>query len=99
MEGELVVSGPLGRGRVFVSGSVTPESAAGANAPHGLADALKALTAARYGRTEKLDSNVDDAVATAIRDHQAATVGALDGVGMGPQLHALGRRSRRKVWA
>lgn len=66
-EGELVVNGPLGRGRVFASGSVTTESASGPNAPHGLADALKTLTSARYGRNEKLDSNADDAIATAMR--------------------------------
>ena len=38
-----------------------------AGAPHGLADALKTLTVARYGRIEKFDSNADDAIATAIR--------------------------------
>jgi hypothetical protein len=66
LEGELVVSGPLGRGRAIVSGSATTESASAANVPHGLADALKTLTAARYGRTEKTD-DLDDAIATAIR--------------------------------
>lgn len=67
LEGELVVSGPLGRGRAFVSGAVTTETAAIAAAPHGLSDALKTLTVARYGRTETFDSNADDAIATAIR--------------------------------
>ena len=67
VEGELVVSGPLGRGRIFASGSATGESASLDGAPHGLSDALKTLTAARYGRTERLDSNVDEAIATAIR--------------------------------
>ena len=38
-----------------------------AGAPHGLADALKTLTVARYGRSEKFDSTADDAIATAIR--------------------------------
>ena len=66
-EGELPVSGPFGRGRAFASGAVTTETASLANAPHGLADALKTLTVARYGRTEKFDSNADEAIATAIR--------------------------------
>jgi hypothetical protein len=67
LEGELVVSGRFGRGRAFVSGAVTTETAAIAKTPHGLADALKTLTMARYGRTEKFDSNADEAIATAIR--------------------------------
>jgi hypothetical protein len=66
VDGVLVVSGPFGRGRAFVSGSVTAESASGAGAPHGLADALRTLTAARYGRTEML-GDADDAIAAAIR--------------------------------
>ena len=67
LEGELIVSRGLGRGRAFVSGAVTTETAAIAAAPHGLSEALKTLTMARYGRTEKFDTNADDAVATAIR--------------------------------
>lgn len=67
LDGELVVSGPFGRGRIFASGCVTTESASSASAPHGLADALKAFTVARYGRQEKLGSDLDDAVETAIR--------------------------------
>jgi hypothetical protein len=67
VDGELAVSGALGRVRVFVSGAVTTESASPSAAPHGLADALKTLTTARYGRSEKLDSSADDAVAAAIR--------------------------------
>ena len=67
IEGELAVSGPLGRGRAFASGAVTTETASLAGAPHGLADALKTLTVARYGRSERLDSNADEAIATAIR--------------------------------
>jgi hypothetical protein len=68
VDGELVVSGPFGRGRIFASGAVTTESAAAApSAPHGLSDALKALTASRYGRVEKLGPDLDDAVETAIR--------------------------------
>ena len=67
LEGELVVSRSFGRGRAFVSGAVTTETAAIAKAPHGLSEALKTLTVARYGRTEKFDANADEAVATAIR--------------------------------
>ena len=67
IEGELAVTGPLGRGRAFASGAVTTETASMAGAPPGLADALKTFTVARYGRTERFDSNADDAIATAIR--------------------------------
>ena len=52
---------------VLVSGSATPESAASRMRRPGLADALSALTVARYGRVEKIDSMRDEAVATAIR--------------------------------
>ena len=38
-----------------------------ADAPAGLADALRTLTVARYGRIEKFDSMADEAVQTAIR--------------------------------
>jgi hypothetical protein len=65
-EGVLVIK-PFGRGEVFVSGSATTETTNLAAAPVGLSDALKALTTARYGRTEKFDSTADDAVETAIR--------------------------------
>jgi hypothetical protein len=65
-EGVIVIK-PFGRGEVFVSGSATTESTSHAAAPAGLSDALKTLTVARYGRTEKFDSNADDAVETAIR--------------------------------
>ena len=65
-EGQLRVSS-FGRAPMFVSGSATAESVCGADAPHGLADALRTLTVARYGRVEKIDSNADDAVAAAIR--------------------------------
>ena len=98
LEGELAVSGPLGRGRAFVSGSATTESAAAANAPHGLADALKTLTAARYGRTEKID-DVDDAIATAMRvtkqQQSAHSLPAEWGRNFSKSVVDL----RRKVWA
>jgi hypothetical protein len=63
LEGQLAVSS-FGRAPVFVSGSVTPESA---GATPGLGDALRTLTIARYGRAEKIDSMADEAVATAVR--------------------------------
>lgn len=65
-DGELLVSRGLGRSKALVSGSVTPESAPESAAP-GLADALRALTIARYGRVEEIGSTCDEAVATAIR--------------------------------
>ena len=66
VDGQLQVSS-FGRTPVFVSGSATPESATGASAPHGLSDALRTLTVARYGRIEKIDANADEAVETAMR--------------------------------
>ena len=76
VEGELLASGSLGRVKVLVSGSATTETAgSSSSAPHGLSDALQTLTVARYGRLEKLDSNADDAIVTAIRitkDQQSA---------------------------
>jgi hypothetical protein len=98
VEGELAVSGPLGRGRAFVSGSVTAETAARAGAPHGLADALRTLTAARYGRTEKI-GDADDAIATAIRvtkqQQSAHSLPAEWGRNFTKSVVDL----RRKVWA
>ena len=99
VDGELVVSGPLGRGRVFASGCVTAESAATAAAPHGLADALRALTAARYGRVEQFGSNLDDAMETAIRvtkqQQSAHSLPAEWGRNFTKSVVDL----RRKVWA
>ena len=98
VEGELVVSGPLGRGRAFVSGAVTSETASVAGAPHGLADALKTLTTARYGRTEKID-DLDDAVATAVRvTKQQRSVHSLPSE-WGRNFSKSVVDLRRKVWA
>lgn len=98
VEGELVVSGPFGRGRAFVSGSATPESESVSSAPHGLADALRTLTTARYGRTEKA-GDLDDAVATAIRvtkqQQSAHSLPAEWGRNFSKSVVDL----RRKVWA
>ena len=99
VDGELVVSGPLGRGRVFASGAATTETASLAAAPHGLSDALKSLTMARYGRVEKLGSDLDDAVEAAIRvtKHQqsAHSLPAEWGRNFTKSVVDL----RRKVWA
>jgi hypothetical protein len=66
LDGVLVVHA-FGRGDVYVSGAATTESAGYAGAPAGLSDALKTLTVARYGRTEKFDSMADEAIQTALR--------------------------------
>ena len=62
VDGVLLVGGGMGRTPMYVSGSVTTESAADPT----LADALKTLTVARYGRDGKL-TDADEAVATAVR--------------------------------
>jgi hypothetical protein len=62
VDGQLLVSGGMGRAKMYVSGSVTAQSAADPI----LADALKTLTVARYGRDEKF-TDADEAVAAAIR--------------------------------
>jgi len=66
LDGVLAVRS-FGRGDVYVSGAATPESSAFANAPAGLADALRTLTVSLYGRTEKFDSMADEAIQTAMR--------------------------------
>ncbi|HEX8027748.1 MAG TPA: hypothetical protein VF491_04760 [Vicinamibacterales bacterium] len=63
VDGVLVVKS-LGRPDMWVSGASTAQSA---NAASGMPDALKALTAARFGRGEKFDSTVDEAIETAKR--------------------------------
>jgi len=62
-DGVLVIRA-FGRGDVFVSGGATAESAASIAA---LSDALRTLTIARYGRTETLGSDADDAIESAKR--------------------------------
>ena len=54
--------GAMGRGKSYVCGSVTAQSATDPT----LAEALKVLTVARYGRSETI-GDADDAVQTAIR--------------------------------
>jgi len=63
VDGVLVVRS-FGKGEVFVSGGATTEST---QRVPGLSDALKALTAGRYGREEKFSSMCDEALQTAIR--------------------------------
>ena len=98
VDGELVVSGPLGRGRAFVSGSATSESVAVAGAPHGLSDAIRTLTAALYGRTETT-GDLDDAIAAAVRvtrqQRSAHSLPAEWGRNFSKSVVDL----RRKVWA
>lgn len=62
VDGALAVGRGMGRGQMYVSGSVTAESATDPT----LAEALKTLTVARYGR-DGIFTDADDAVATAIR--------------------------------
>ncbi len=62
VDGALLVGRGMGRARMYVSGSVTAESATDPT----LAEALKTLTVSRYGRDGKF-TDADDAVATAIR--------------------------------
>ncbi len=62
VDGALLVGRGMGRAQIYVSGSVTAESATDPT----LAEALKTLTVSRYGRDGKF-TDADDAVATAIR--------------------------------
>lgn len=68
-EGQLLVRGLLGRPGAFVSGSVTAQSVNNSESARtqGLADALRTLTVARYGRNGKADSDSDEAMNAAIR--------------------------------
>lgn len=64
VDGQLLVTGWLGRGGALVSGSATPQNVGDAN----LASSLLALSRARYGRAGgKLDRNaLDEALETAM---------------------------------
>jgi hypothetical protein len=68
-DGQLLIKGLLGRPGAFVSGSVTAQSVSNAETARtqGLADALRALTVARYGRAGKATADADDAMNAAIR--------------------------------
>jgi hypothetical protein len=94
VDGALLVGRGMGRDKMYVSGSVTAESATDST----LADALKAMTIARYGRDGQRP-DMDDAVATAIRvTKQQQSAHSL----VSEWIAAMGRRvtgARRKVWA
>jgi hypothetical protein len=63
VDGQIRVTGLLGRGGAFVSGSATPQTVGDAN----LASSLTTLSRARYGRTASFDSGtLDEALDTAI---------------------------------
>lgn len=62
VDGAMLIGRGMGRTPMYVSGSVTAESASDPT----LADALKAMTIARYGRDGQ-QVDMDDAVSTAIR--------------------------------
>jgi hypothetical protein len=62
VDGALLIGRGMGRTSMYVSGSVTEQSATDPT----LAEALKAMTIARYGRDGQ-KPDMDDAVATAIR--------------------------------
>lgn len=94
VDGALLVGRGLGRAKMYVSGSVTAESATDAT----LVEALKAMTIARYGRDgQRVD--MDDAIAAAIRitkQQQSAHsyVSELTGRFVGSLVDM-----RKKVWA
>jgi hypothetical protein len=63
LEGQLLVTGFLGRGGAYISGSATPQTVPDAN----LASSLATFSRARYGRAEKFDSSaLDEALDIAI---------------------------------
>jgi len=94
VDGALLVGRGLGRAKMYVSGSVTAESATDAT----LVEALKTMTIARYGRDgQRVD--MDDAIAAAIRitkQQQSAHsyVSELTGRFVGSLVDM-----RKKVWA
>lgn len=97
-DGELLVRGGFARPHALISGSVTPESTADTNAT-GLADALRALTTVRYGRSESFGSGTDEAVDTALRITKQQQS---NHSWMAERIQALTRSvmdMRRKVWA
>jgi hypothetical protein len=97
-EGVLVVK-PFGKGEVYVSGGTTTETAAFVNTSAGLSDALKTLTVARFGRSEKFDSMADAAVQTAMRvtrEQQSAHSLIKE---WGRNLSASVVDMRRRVWS
>lgn len=94
VDGALLIGRGMGRTPVYVSGSVTAESATGP----ALVDALKAMTIARYGRDgQKVD--MDDAVNAAIRiTRQQQSAHSLISEWSGNFVRSL-VDMRKKVWA
>lgn len=94
VDGAMLIGRGMGRTPMYVSGSVTAESATDPT----LAEALKTLTVVRYGR-EGMFTDADEAVATAIRitrQQQSAHsfVSELSGRFIGSLVDM-----RKKVWA
>ncbi|MDP2052541.1 MAG: hypothetical protein Q8L75_02810, partial [Acidobacteriota bacterium] len=94
IDGALLVGRGMGRTPMYVSGSVTAESATDSS----LVDALKTMTIARYGRDgQKVD--MDDAVSTAIRiTKQQQSAHSLISEWSGNFVRSL-VDMRKKVWA
>ncbi|MDP3718011.1 MAG: hypothetical protein Q8T13_09640 [Acidobacteriota bacterium] len=94
VDGALLVGRGMGRTPMYVSGSVTAESATDSS----LVDALKTMTIARYGRDgQKVD--MDDAVSTAIRiTKQQQSAHSLISEWSGNFVRSL-VDMRKKVWA
>lgn len=94
VDGALLIGRGMGRTPMYVSGSVTAESATDPT----LVDALKTMTVARYGRDgQKVD--MDDAVSTAIRvTKQQQSAHSLLSEWSGNFMRSL-VDMRKKVWA
>ncbi|MEY4637187.1 MAG: hypothetical protein RJA55_2985 [Acidobacteriota bacterium] len=94
VDGALLIGRGMGRTPMYVSGSVTAESATDPT----LVDALKTMTVARYGRDgQKVD--MDDAVSTAIRvTKQQQSAHSLISEWSGNFMRSL-VDMRKKVWA
>lgn len=94
VDGALLIGRGMGRTPMYVSGSVTAESAT----DPALVDALKTMTIARYGRDgQKVD--MDDAVSTAIRvTKQQQSAHSLISEWSGNFVRSL-VDMRKKVWA
>lgn len=94
VDGALLVGRGMGRDKMYVSGSVTAESAT----DPALAEALRTMTIARYGRDGQR-TDMDDAIAAAIRvTKQQQSAHSL----VSEWFAAVGRSltgMRRKVWA
>lgn len=94
VDGALLIGRGMGRTPMYVSGSVTAESA---NDP-ALAEALKTLTVARYGR-DGIFTDADDAVAAAIRiTQQQQSAHSVVSEWTAAASRAV-TGARRKVWA